>query len=169
MKSTDALKHLAPLAFATFVIACDASGAGAAARLIAFDGNYSLSTETSTMDPGCAADGLQGQSRGVLVLESGANPTIRADGLGCSISVTAQGNDAWAGTAGPCVSDGVTGVRAIGITQVLVDQFTLDIPGSSFHMQAHLQRHRASGPVWFCLDIQATVSTTLPPAASAGS
>jgi hypothetical protein len=156
--------HVAPLAVATLIIACDASGSGATARNIAFDGTYTRSKETATLDDGCAADGEQGYAQGVLVLEAGANPTIRADGLGCRLGVTAQGNDAWVGAQGPCNFDGVTGAATIGITQVLVDEYTLDVPGSKFHMRAHLQRHTGSGPVWFCLDIQAAVSTTLPPA-----
>jgi hypothetical protein len=169
MRFSRASKLFAPLAVAMLVLACDASGSSAAARNIVFNGTYTRSKETATLDPGCAADGEQGYAQGVLVLESGANPTIRADGLGCRVGVTAQGNDAWVGTQGPCVYGGVTGAAALGITQIVVDDYTLDIPGSTFHMRAHLQRHTGAGPVWFCLDIQATVSTTLPPASSAGS
>lgn len=166
MRFAGLIEHLAPLVVASLAFACDARAAGAAPRRIAFNGRFSLSKETPTMDPSCAADGLVGDSGGIVILDSGANPTIRIDGLGCSISVATQGNDAWLGTPGACVPDGVTGARAIGISQVVVDECTLDVPGSTFHLRTHLQRYTASGPVWLCMDIQATTSTTLPTAAS---
>jgi hypothetical protein len=169
MRLTYASQRWVPLAVASLVIACDASGSGAGARHLVYDGTYTRSKETAALASDCAADGETGDAEGVLFLESGPNPTLRADGFGCRIRVTAQGNDAWVGAPGPCVFDGVTGAAAIGITQVVVDESTLDIPGSQFHLRAHLQRHTGAGPVWFCLDIRATVSTTLPPASSAGS